>query len=806
MPGPYDNNRNHSSDAYLLPRSFFSTHLPRGFMSIPAVLAAVLLSTALASAQQSNATLHGRVLDAQTGEPIAKATVAITGLSVITDAEGRFTLTPIPPGPLDLRISTIGYGLLKVHLDTPAEPLTFRLGQDALRDTQQITVTAHPFDPVIPNAPTQSTLDGVELQDLSTVLLNDPLRAVANLPGVAANNDAYADFASRGAGPTHTGVYLDGVLLDHPVYGLEDAGSIGSISVVNGDTVGSIALLPSAFPPQFGDRTGAILDIATRDGARDRVVTRLTADVLGLVATSEGPLGRIRKGSWLVSGRQSYLAYLLRRLDSAQSLTLNDHDASGSLAYDLTPHQAFRLVLNYGSDSAQRAPAYIAGQQSSFFTHGSGRHAMASLHWNWTPAPGTALATQAYWVHDSEFDTNLTGATDLSQSTNLYGGRSDLTQKLGHANNLTAGVELRSQHQRRDSTTQWYYTSRSLSTTVLPFDTYTATSTQFAAYAEDTASLLGNKLKLTAGTRLALYGPTTQAVFLPHLNATLQLAAATTVTLAFALYAQQPTLQQLYGAFGTPTLKPERAAHSLIALDQFLSPKLRLHAELYDREEHNDINSSRTEFRLLPNGDLTFPEPGPVLQNSLHAYSRGFEIQLQRRSANGLSGWLSYTRAATQYAQPGTTFRYQGDFDQRNTVSAYAAYRLTRTIAISANSRYGSGLPIPGYLAPSNIPAPGGGSSQEVYFFLSSQRNTLHTAAFARTDARISKVFNRRHFNLTIHGELENLTAHTNLSYYAFAVAPPYATTTSSNPSPYVYASRQSTLPLLPAAGLTFEF
>jgi hypothetical protein len=40
-------------------------------------------------------------------------------------------------------------------------------------------------------------------------------------------------------------------------------------------------------------------------------------------------------------------------------------------------------------------------------------------------------------------------------------------------------------------------------------------------------------------------------------------------------------------------------------------------------------------------------QPAAPLLNSQHGYARGIEIYLQRRSANGFSGWVSYAYGHT---------------------------------------------------------------------------------------------------------------------------------------------------------------
>ena len=754
--------------------------------------------------------ITGRIVDLHTGEPIAKASVSIAGQAqtagriATTSDDGRFQLVNVPAGTYELRISTVGYGLLKKRVELTAGAtlsLDLKLGQEALRDTQQITVVAAPFDAVVPDAPTQYSLDISELQNLSTVLANDPFRAVASLPGVAANQDFYADFAVRGAGPEHTGVFIDGVLVDHPTYVLEDAGNIGSLSAVNGEVVRSVSLLSGAFPANYGDRTGAVLDVVTRDGARDRIATRVLADVLGAAVTSEGPIGHAKNASWLVSGRQSYLGYLLDRLGVGGGLTLNYSDIFGKLSWDPTPHHKLSVSSTYGVTSTARNAINIANQSASFFTNGAAQHGMSALHWDWIPSPNTLAQAQFYWTHDHEYDTNPSNAVDLDSTSNVYGFREDFTHQSGHWNKFAGGFESRSSSQQRTSYTQWNYITDKLGTPLLLLDHYTGSAWLPGGFLADTVTLPESRLAISVGGRWDYFTPSSQWVWLPHASAILKATKTTGLTVAWGQYAQMPSLLQLYGAFGTPSLRAERATHETVAVDQFFTERLRLHVELYNRQEHEDIYSPQSEFRLLASGQTGFPTLGPVLGNNLDAYARGIEVSLQRRSANRLSGWVAYSRSYSKYWQPGTTLSFPGDYDQRNTFSAYAAYRITRTINVSANARYGSGLPIPGYLASSTLTVPGDpNSTTGVIYLLTQSRNALREDDYQRDDIRINKVFTRKHFNLTLHGELENLTGHVNYRYYQFV----YLNNIAS--SHEVQGTRESTLPFLPAAGLTFEF
>ena len=59
----------------------------------------------------SLATLHGRLLDAATGSPIPGADVGLEGtaLRTVTDVDGRFRITAVPPGEHHFNVDRLGY-------------------------------------------------------------------------------------------------------------------------------------------------------------------------------------------------------------------------------------------------------------------------------------------------------------------------------------------------------------------------------------------------------------------------------------------------------------------------------------------------------------------------------------------------------------------------------------------------------------------------------------------------------------------------------------------------------------------------
>lgn len=86
---------------------------------------AVILGAAPDAAAQGGVTFAGQVIDTYWGEPVEGAVVQLTetlrrdGTRIIgiTDAEGRFSLPGVPPGPSRVSVSRIGYADLFQVLD-----------------------------------------------------------------------------------------------------------------------------------------------------------------------------------------------------------------------------------------------------------------------------------------------------------------------------------------------------------------------------------------------------------------------------------------------------------------------------------------------------------------------------------------------------------------------------------------------------------------------------------------------------------------------------------------------------------------
>lgn len=405
----------------------------------------------LASPQKPLVTIRGRVIDARTGEPIAKVKVIASGVdqSTATDDSGEFTLENLPAGQLDLYITTVSYGLVKKTITVLEEnrQFTIVLNEDAAALTESVTVTAGPYETSQVNAASEQTLNKRELHALSSILLSDPLRAAQALPGVTTNDDFRSEFGIRGAGFDRVGLYLDGVLTDNFVHTIQGGyADTGSLSVINADTVNTLSLMSGAFPSKYGDRTGGILDIETRDGNRVKPSGRFAASLSGLSGVVDGPFAD-GHGSYLFAGRKSYLGYLLRKVNEQNNFTNNPPilgfaDLQGKVVYDLTKRDQVGFSLIGGTFNFDRnRDRDLLGPDSLF--RGTSRNVLFNADWSHTPNSKLFWQTRFFGLQSTFINKNNEDIRLLDGKRTQYGVRSDVNFTSGR-HRIETGVYLRS--------------------------------------------------------------------------------------------------------------------------------------------------------------------------------------------------------------------------------------------------------------------------------------------------------------------------------------------------------------------------
>ncbi len=733
---------------------------------------------------QQTGEVRGRVVDSKTHEPLVRVLVRLTDTGAKTEskADGTFLLQGLAAGSHALTVSTVGY-----HLER--QEFTLAEGESRVFDVMltpsasrkdSVDVSAGVYDLEHQESPAALTLTGTEAKNLSGVLADDPLRAVQSLPGVTSDNDFNSEFSLRGAGFDRIGIFLDGILLHEPFHMVEGQGTHGSLTVFNGDTVGDMTLYEGAWPVQYGDRTAGILAIGTRDGSKDlsfHVSTGFTATSVAV----EGSAGKKNELRWITSFRKSYLQYLLNRIDTnVTALAFGFTDGQGRLSYDLSSSHKLTLSFFEAMSSLDRSAAKSTlGVNSLMLSNFD--FTMVNAGDRFTPNSKFLFQTRAAWMRERGTSSNPIGLSLGGDGYGEWDARTDATYAWSPGTVSSFGASMR--RLREDGNNFEYQSNPPV---LVQLDRYRGTGTRTGGYVQQQVGLFHGMVQLAAGVREDHSNVNGVSVASPYGSVTVQPFRATKVQLAWGQYAQFPQLAQSWSVFGSRRLLPERATHYELALEQALDDKTRVKIELYDRQDRDLLWRPLFDPRILSNGAIFFaPNSAPTV-NSQRGYARGTQVFLQRRTANGFTGWVSYAYSRAKVTDGVLHLTFPTDNDQKHTVNVFGSYRLRPTVNVSLKWLYGSGFPVPGFYKETNG-----------LYYLSQNRNQLRLPAYQRLDFRLNKAYVHDKWKWTLYAECVNLTNRTNQRFDSFGG---YNSKTGQ-----AYPSFMTMFPVLPSVGILFE-
>jgi protocatechuate 3,4-dioxygenase beta subunit len=103
---------------------------------VAAAFVLLVATLPLGGRAQSPSILEGRVVAADTGDPLRNARVVVTSAReaapVLTDADGRFSVFPPTDGPCTLSVAKPGYAKTTITVRAPADPLVVALSKGAV--------------------------------------------------------------------------------------------------------------------------------------------------------------------------------------------------------------------------------------------------------------------------------------------------------------------------------------------------------------------------------------------------------------------------------------------------------------------------------------------------------------------------------------------------------------------------------------------------------------------------------------------------------------------------------------------------
>lgn len=308
---------------------------------LPVFLLAILLvvtgsAAARTSPHSGETAITGRVVDADTDEPLLGASLTILNRygGCTTDTTGAFVLKNLPHGVYRIRLSHVGYESQTIDsLVIPSSQpihLTVKLHR-RLISIKGMTVTPGLYS-IASNEPSATESLSREVMTDRPQVSEDLFRAAQRLPGIV-NSDFSARFVVRGGEEDEVLINLDGLQLFEPFH-LKDIDG-GAISITDIAAMEGVDLLAGGYPANFGNRMSGVFNIRSTNPTVD--YTRMS---LGLSATHARVLGEGRfakgRGTWLVSARRGYLDLLLQVIGEKDQIRPAYYDLFSKVNYSLS--------------------------------------------------------------------------------------------------------------------------------------------------------------------------------------------------------------------------------------------------------------------------------------------------------------------------------------------------------------------------------------------------------------------------------------------------------------------------------------
>ena len=626
--------------------------------------------------QTGAATLSGTVTDRKNGESLPYANVVLKWsgepLGALSNVDGYFAVKSIVPGKYVLIVTYVGY---ESFVDT----LVFSGQEEVVKDvalflepilTEEILVEADRFEEERVVQTGFIAVETRQLQQLPAIGETDVLRGLQLLPGIQAASDISSGLYIRGGGPDQTLILLDQIPLYNPSH------AFGFFSTFNPDAIKDMSLHKGAYPAQYGGRLGSVLDVRNRDGNRKGFEATGGVSLISARLTLEGP---VSKGSWMISGRRTYLEPILStiRNDSTEVPRYFFYDTNAKFNKDFNDRNKVTVSGYFGRDDMNfdlDEGSFIKIRWGNTAVTGKWTHVFTpALFGNFMVAGSkyTSSTSLSFFETPIEFSNSI---QDLSIKGDL-----DFFASSHHSLNsgfLATGYDFtfRASFNQDDQ----------LNLSEKPF--------LLSAYIQDLWQIRP-RTSLRLGVRSDYFSEGERLHIEPRVALSHQLNPEVRLKLGggyYHQYLQLVTTEAFSGGdFWVPldqTVDSGKSWQGALGFEWEPSRRYQVTVEGYYRDLENLVV---LDNRVAGDTDDTTSED--VFISGGKGYATGVELFIQRRTG-ALTGWIGYTLAWTRrtFQELNQGKQFPPKYDRRNDLSFVTSYAVGRW-SFGANLVYGTG-------------------------------------------------------------------------------------------------------------------
>ena len=697
------------------------------------LLFSIFFLSGLLFSQSNSASINGFVRDDASGEPISYANVFLSNSSIgaATNSDGYFVMSGIPLGLYEVNATMIGYAVFKEDVDLSygeAVRLEIRLKEEAIKGTEVlVTAERQKFERSMESS--QIALDLREINSAPAFVEPDVFRTLQMLPGVQTTSDFSSALYVRGSTPDQNLIMLDGIAIYNPYH-------LGGIfSTFNTDAIKEADFHAGGFPARYGGRMGAILNVINREGNTEKITGSANLSLISSKALIEGPIPKWKgmKGSWMISGRRTYIDKVV----DALKLPSGSKNSDGSdvplqfpyyfydyqIKANIDFNQDHRLTFTrfYGDDvldfSYEDPSETISNenvsiqQESKFGLDWPWGNQTNGLTWRWIVSPKmiakTFLSNSRYRFdfdlffqnRDTYIYTDSTAINFTNFNWNIYDIIKDQTLEsevqytLSNDHEITGGFQIKKI--KFDLGIRYDLSTQDTSFTWNPLSLKNTTQ-EIAFFLQDRWEV-SDRIKIRGGLRFTDYNLHKKIYVDPRVGIKYHFSDDIALKGNWGLYHQFLTtannqdenlrLVELW--LGIPKDKPASISEHVIGGVEYMSPRnIFYRIELYQKTFKNLLTlkqDNANEFEGTSQ-DSTINQFWDTRGNS-----NGLEL-LVKKSSGKFNGWIGYTLSETKYFTEASGW-HNPNFDRTHTVNIVGNYELTADLELSAALTQSSGNP-----------------------------------------------------------------------------------------------------------------
>ena len=214
-----------------------------------------------ATAAQTTGKINGRIVDAESGEPLPGVNVLIEGIvqGTSSDVDGYYVIVGVRPGTYTLRASYVGYATerqegIRISVDlTTTVDFTLR---EAVFEGEEVIVTAEAIR-------VRKDLTSSEARVTAETIDRLPVQELGQILSVQAGVTERGGFHIRGGRSSEVVVMVDGV----PVTDTYD----GSTALqLENDGIEELQVISGTFNAEYGNAMSGVINVVTKEGRNDR--------------------------------------------------------------------------------------------------------------------------------------------------------------------------------------------------------------------------------------------------------------------------------------------------------------------------------------------------------------------------------------------------------------------------------------------------------------------------------------------------------------------------------------------------------